>query len=470
MRILIVDDEPGVRSSLRTMLCADGGGEPEVDEAESGQAALDLLAERPADLVITDMKMPGLSGIELIERLHQYAYGGEIAVISGFDDYQLVRTAMKLGASDYLLKPVDREELAELVRGVRRRRAGRQVRALTQAPGDRLRVQLQHSLRGERAEDIAGAFLLQVSADMAAPAPAGAELILSEYRGGRQVRVWRCGSEAARAQALCSVEGLIAFDSAGVLGSLLEQACRAADDRFFDLSPQSGDVQENLSLAAQAFARYEEEPACAQLDSLFGALCAQRGSVEVARQVPAALLHQVQQENSAYIRVTARHELTQDDLVRVTANAPHLSVVLGETKRLMQLYMREVRTEMASQDELHLQKAIAYINEHFADDLSLTQVAQVLHLHPNYFSTIFTRALGVSYSRYLRRVRIDAACRLMQTTSMRLYEIAEAVGYHDHLQFNRAFRHEKGVPPSKYLPDQELNTPEHRNDCCDRCF
>ena len=454
MRILIVDDEPGVRSSLRTMLLAAQSGGLEVDEAGGGQAALDLLAERPADLVITDMKMPGLSGIELIERLRQFAYGGEIAVISGFDDYQLVRTAMKLGASDYLLKPVDRDELTELVCAVRRRHAGREVRALTQAPGDRLRVQLLRSLRGERAEDIAGAFLLQVSADMAAPPPAGAELILSEYRGGRQVRVWRCESETARAQALSAAQSLIAFDSAGALGSLLERACRAADDRFFDLPPQGGDAQAMLLLAAQAFARYEEEPACAQLDLLFGALSAQRGSVEAARQAPAVLLHRVQQENSAYIRVTARHELTQDDLVRVTSNAPHLSAVLSETKRLMLLYMREVRTQTVSQDELHLKKAIAYIDEHYASDLSLTQVAQVLHLHPNYFSTIFTRALGMSYSRYLRRVRIDAACRLMQTSHMKLYEIAEAVGYHDHLQFNRAFRHEKGIPPSKYAQDR----------------
>lgn len=467
MRILIVDDEPGVRSSLRAMLCTDEVAKLEVDEAGSGQAALDLLAERPANLVITDMKMPGLSGIELIERLRQFAYGGEIAVISGFDDYQLVRTAMKLGASDYLLKPVDRSELMELVRAVRRRHAGREVRALTQTPGDRLRVQMMRSLHGERAEDVAGWFLLRVSADMAAPPPAEAELILSEYRGGRQVCVWRCESEAARARALGSAQDMMAFDYAGGLGSLLEQACRAADDRFFDLPPQSGDLQELLSLAAQAFARYEDEQACAQLDRLFSALCAQRGSVEAVRQVPAALLHQVQQENSAYIRVTARHELTQDDLVRVTSNSSHLSTVLGETRRLMLLYMREARAETFSQDELHLQKAIAYINEHYADDLSLTQVAQVLHLHPNYFSTIFTRALGVSYSRYLRRVRIDTACRLMQTTHMKLYEIAEAVGYHDHLQFNRAFRHEKGIPPSKYSPNQQLNTPDYRNDCRD---
>ena len=54
---------------------------------------------------------------------------------------------------------------------------------------------------------------------------------------------------------------------------------------------------------------------------------------------------------------------------------------------------------------------------------------------------------------------IDAACRLMQTSSMKLYEIAEAVGYHDHLQFNRAFRHEKGVPPSKYLATLEKEGP-----------
>lgn len=453
MRILIVDDEPGVRSSLRTMLSEDGRGEFETDEASGAQAALDLLAEKPADLVITDMKMPGMSGIELIERLHRYAYNGEIVVISGFDDYQLVRTAMKLGASDYLLKPVDRDELMNLVRGVRRRRAGRQAHRLTQKPEDRLRVQMQRALRGERADDLPGCFLLQVSADMTARAPEEAELILSEYRGGRQVRVFRSRDGQAREQALDA--GLMAFDSVGALGGLLEQACRAADDRYFDLPVREGDAQALLSSCAHAFAHYEEEAACALLEQLFGALCAERGSVEAARQIPSALLHRVQQENSAYIRVTARHELSGDDLVRVTSGAPRLSGMLFETKRVMTLYLHEAHAQALTQDELHLQKAIAYIHAHYASDLSLTEVAQVLHLHPNYFSTIFTRALGVSYSRYLRRVRIEAACRLMQTSPMKLYEIAEAVGYHDHLQFNRAFRHEKGVPPSKYSPDDK---------------
>ncbi|MEG2703363.1 MAG: AraC family transcriptional regulator [Clostridia bacterium] len=88
--------------------------------------------------------------------------------------------------------------------------------------------------------------------------------------------------------------------------------------------------------------------------------------------------------------------------------------------------------------------------EHYREELSLAAVANHIGIHPNYFSNLFTKQCGVSYSHYLRGVRIEAACLRMRESDCKLYEIAEEVGYHDQVQFNRAFREEKGCAPSAY--------------------
>ena len=79
----------------------------------------------------------------------------------------------------------------------------------------------------------------------------------------------------------------------------------------------------------------------------------------------------------------------------------------------------------------------------------------ILGIHPNYFSTLFKKQCGISYSHYLRRIRIEEACRQMRTTGRKIYEIAQDVGYHEPVQFNRAFREEMGSSPSAYKRKHE---------------
>ena len=84
-------------------------------------------------------------------------------------------------------------------------------------------------------------------------------------------------------------------------------------------------------------------------------------------------------------------------------------------------------------------------------EISLTDIADYLSLHPNYFSALFKKDCGMTFMEYLRKVRIEKACALMKQSNRKLYEIAEQVGYRDALQFNRAFHKETGVSPSEYL-------------------
>lgn len=116
-RILIVDDDTMVRIGLKTVIDWEENGFVLVGEAHDGREALALAQERCPDIIITDIKMPGMDGIALIERLRAQESQAEILVLSSYDEFDLVKRALKLGARDYLLKL--NLEPAELVRCLR---------------------------------------------------------------------------------------------------------------------------------------------------------------------------------------------------------------------------------------------------------------------------------------------------------------------------------------------------------------
>lgn len=103
-RILIVDDDTMVRIGLKTVINWEDNGFVLVGEAQDGREALALAKELDPDIIITDIKMPGLDGIELIRQLRAQNIQVEILVLSSYDEFDLVKQALKLGARDYLLK------------------------------------------------------------------------------------------------------------------------------------------------------------------------------------------------------------------------------------------------------------------------------------------------------------------------------------------------------------------------------
>lgn len=102
--ILIVDDEPIVKIALRSILPWEEYGFFICGTAGNGLEALSLVEKQHPDVIITDLKMPGMDGLELIRTLKEKKYPGEILVLSNYEDFDSVRSALLLGAADYLLK------------------------------------------------------------------------------------------------------------------------------------------------------------------------------------------------------------------------------------------------------------------------------------------------------------------------------------------------------------------------------
>lgn len=118
-RILIVDDEPPIRRFLKTSLTAQ---DYRVEEAADGEAALDFLKRNPVDLVILDLGLPGMDGLDVIRRLRDAGNAIPVIILSSRDDEAGKVTALDLGADDYVSKPFGMDELLARIRAAMRHR------------------------------------------------------------------------------------------------------------------------------------------------------------------------------------------------------------------------------------------------------------------------------------------------------------------------------------------------------------
>ena len=118
-RLLIVDDDPTFRMSTAALMREDGH---DVDEAAHGQAAIERLKESDYDLILLDLRMPGLDGIGIVEVLRTWGEATPILMISGFGTVDAAVTALHAGADDFLMKPVEPDVLSARVEALLERR------------------------------------------------------------------------------------------------------------------------------------------------------------------------------------------------------------------------------------------------------------------------------------------------------------------------------------------------------------
>lgn len=350
IRILIADDEKMIREGLaRTMPWEEMGIEV-AGAAADGESALELARETRPHIILTDVRMPRMDGLELLRRVKEELPETCIVMLSGFDEFAYVKEAIKGGAMDYLLKPATAEELREVITRVR----------------DRLSVEA------------------------------------STLKQGR---------EARRAVA----EGLSAYRTAARLG--------------------------------------EARAAKACLDAIYGD--------ERVLALPTAWHKELFLEIIDGVATDLRKEgydLSEDDLLDGLVLDSAL-VDLSSAEEMREWIYRFtdaivdiVRGSGAEGGRAAVRQALAYLEAHFREDIGAEDVASAVLLSPNYFSHVFKKARGESFTDCLNRLRVEEAKRLLARGGLKVYEVAERVGYSDYKHFGAVFKKLVGVPPNRYRP------------------
>ncbi|UQZ81729.1 putative response regulatory protein [Paenibacillus konkukensis] len=118
-KVLIVDDEYMIKKSLHKLISEMGSGFIVAGAAEDGQEALELALQNPPDLIVTDISMPVMDGLELIRECRVRGLPCEIVILSGYGEFEYARQALQSEVADYLLKPIRPEQLDQVLRKIR---------------------------------------------------------------------------------------------------------------------------------------------------------------------------------------------------------------------------------------------------------------------------------------------------------------------------------------------------------------
>ena len=465
-RALIVEDEDLMRDYLAATLNTFCPQWIAASTAADGLEAIEKLAHERFDAVITDIRMPGMDGIALSRYIRKQDVEMPILILSGYDEFDYARSAMRLNVFDYLLKPLNEGELTAALSAMAAQVAKRQEKR----GGSLLALALEGGT--DAASTLAARYLGKACALMLL-APAYTEGItlndLFEAAGG-------LGELTVR------LEHTVAILITAPESLLLNTAYNRALDRLCKNHPSLhicsgsapldwGDTRlsfktakELLQLALALNLPFLKEPlqleqrqAASRLEAMQrllyeatadGQLTQERCAVLAAAlkefpqasqaSVAAALLN-ASAGASDDIKAALQHVCTakQDDILKVFSAALRL---LGEYSI----------AAPAQSSEL-VWRARDVMQTCFAQAISLSSLAEQLGVTPAYLSSIFHREMGCSYSQYLLKLRMeDAARRLLENPNAKVNAVGAAVGFPSAKHFAHVFRVFYHTTPKEY--------------------
>ncbi|MFC4810539.1 response regulator [Paenibacillus sp. GCM10023250] len=457
IRTLFVEDEYFVRQGFVHSLPWESYGIRIIGEADNGEAALRFLREHEVDLLITDLTMPVMSGLELLREAKARYPGLPAVVLTCHRDFDYIQEALRLGALDYIVKTrLDPQEIERSLRRVKDRMtelraAGRKRDAvLLLAPFSDAQPDWPARLRAERGLGMAraGEFAWLIAEH---PGEAAAERIAAEAadRGWLAVQVTDCRADEIR----------------GMEKPLADAAAQMLPYRY----------QAGVGLPTVSLADVKRRSAKQRADSLadiekrwhtYAWVFAEREFLEWSAQVRAGEppIHAL----GAFLTETLHGWSLVEGLK--DAGLPALPEPVLYWEQWLEL-LRQARSALGRRfAALHYSKevyacalkSLDVIREQLKDGLPQGEVARLVGLSRSYFSQVFKETFGMSFNEYARACSISTARKLLAGTDYPIYWIAERSGFQDERYFSRVFRECTGQLPSEFRIRQANG--KHRTD------
>lgn len=502
LKVLIVDDEPWVLEGLRTMIDWEKYGFEVCGEARNGSEAMRLIQEYKPELVLTDINMPVINGLELITQLNELmSKPPKFVVLTGYNDFKYARTALQQRVNDYLLKPIDDEEIESLL--------------------SRITPMIRNEIASNQEHDKKQFFIVNNIVN---------RLIQGEYNENLELLTQSTLKLQANAELMCiliepatsmnpSHPRIVDYfpkectrffqDRSGRIGIILESASVGNDSLDAIVNQIRSDIAEQL-----------HEPILLTISTRMVGVCSIREIYMQALDVWKRKTHQqkkgifyyselralkkkehhedhfkmlldkvlandIEQVQPCVIEVfvffvenlltieivqaqVAHLELTICTLIAQMNGAPDTMMIklqqeygnLGELNDYYALsrYVQSLcmlatvyLSELEQQNERNtMYKVIQYVDREFRSKLKLQDLARQFHINSTYLGQLFRKETGQGFSEYLNAKRIEEAKSLLKRTQLKISDIAMQVGFSNTDYFIDKFKLIVGVVPSIY--------------------
>jgi YesN/AraC family two-component response regulator len=502
MRIVLVEDEPSAMRYIKSIIELRCSGFKIVDTAENGAEGLEKVRLLKPDVVITDIKMPVMDGIELVSHIKEEFPFIYSVIVSGYQDFEYAKGAIQSGVVDYLLKPVNAGQLKKLLDSIRQKleteyyikRVGLLKHILIGAPAETWQVEKYlpfkcYSAAILRENGLPSRFSSKHTA--AAYNPAVEAYAVSCTTGdnsiwvltGRDERelLFFCTPELTDRNAFESLVAgtaekltggyhttIFASEFFGLLEckNMVSNLYRTLDNNIviglsqtiYELPEVRSAVENRASMDGSLGNKIAFLVSNAMYDGLKQELIKLFGTWEKERRTQLwvesnlrQILHHVE-KHSAATRGGQNY-----DIEFLLDEALYYSTTFGELManiwELVEKIVQCVEKKDHKVDTPAFFNSIEqYLEQNLSEPLSLQSVCSVFGISQTYLSRLFRKYKNMSFNEYLTAIRIDEAKRLIiENPNIPLKDVAMLVGYNDQFYFSRVFRSVTGVPPSEYI-------------------
>lgn len=478
--VLIVDDEPWVAKGLKVLIDWESLGYTVIGDVHDGIEAMEAIEKQKPDVVISDIRMPGLNGLELIESILLHGLQTKVILISGYAEFEYAQKALQLGAFDYLLKQVDRNTLTETLL--------------------RLKIELEKRHKGKREPDLHLEDLfellepdnnIKISNFMI---NRGMEFEFPHYRFINCLNPHSSASDAVIEQAAQNgiqwirfrtgqnkMSYLVNYDEQKNPAGLLDFISGSLDSaHYIGISGiglystpigklyQESDIALSSSsfLQAQRVIEYKSTDHIAELTKLVLKIelaikgykrdTIQQGLDELCEECEkrSMLIDQISTVYNQIVLFVYKYYgnselaqgleyLTYSQIVRSCDSVQQLFERIGV------IFERQSGEEMLLSKET-VKKIIDFIDSSYTEEISLSMLSRQFNVSLGYLSALIKKETGTNYTDYVVAKRLNLAKELLSDESLSIQEIVERVGYKDYFHFNKLFKKHFGLTPSKH--------------------
>lgn len=503
-KVFIAEDEHLIRESLKRNLnqLAEKLPIEVVGEASDGEVALSMILELQPDILVTDIRMPFMDGIELSQEVKQNIPDIQIIFISGFDEFTYAKAAIHLQVAEYLLKPIKFDELRESLEKVVSRLEQNKLPAVADSYSldvkKNLFLNALFSNQSTMSEALEGARQLKRKI-------AGKKFIVllitnpinknfADYERFRE-KMTRLFNEDDSLLFSCLSSRFIKIllfhpDEDG----LLQKADQVALTLYTELNSDESNLVVAIGTPVERISEIQKSYETAkslldyslvqtkqpilhyqdfnrQLNQFQEDLHLKEKIDEMTNQSRHLLITEFidkseKNENPLLFRLIMVNELNQlaeeknaqskekfsfPSPTKISAIISDSALFRNYLEQILDFLKKTIIDERMGQYRELLDQAIHYIKQNFSDtELSLGSVADHINLSSSHFSTIFSQALGKTFVEYLTEQRLKEAKRLLANTDWKLSMIAAEIGYNDPNYFSYIFKRKEGLSPKEY--------------------
>jgi len=510
-KVIIVDDERMIRMGIKQVIPWDSLGIQEVFIAGSAKDALEIIHQEVPEIIVTDINMAEMTGLELIQAVREINEDAKIIVLTGYDRFEYARECLRMQVNDLLLKPVDERGLAEAVQRLVEelklsKEKGKKESLIKRTQGSMQQIQLEHMMRDiienkeSKTEYIASLYQeysydpgLRLQVAIVEPEMYDNQKKYEMNFRAMSVRNICIGLVDAMELGITFLDSLYRIVIAYFTNdrnSVLEQVQQLSDilKDEFEISPKiilgnevKGFTQLYASYNDALYLLEHEKDDFRKIVQMNDSQNRNDIFIEVFQEMKRQMCQNIGDEEyilhvyDSFVKAGDSYNLSEAYIKRCCfeiASEVYYSYIndtRSSVDQKMNTYMQSLMNARRQEAceitrefvgsligkkvvDTHdiISEAKRYIDEHLGEDISVSNIAAALFVSPNYFSRLFKRIQGEGCNEYLIEKRIEKAKSLLSLTNFKAGKIAAMVGYRDANYFTLAFKKHTGMSPIEY--------------------